>query len=404
MKKERNIYLFTNSFPYGKGESFLANELKNLVDEFQRVIIIPLQSDKGIREIPKNIEVLKPLYSFDTKKCRLRFIYTGIFNFSPFSFALKELRMNKPYTNYLKFWEFMTFLLRFRSALHHLHISPGSQDVLYFYWGNTSVILAPILKSKFHCSIAVRFHGSDLYEEAKVGYIPFRQYVFPAIDQFITVSEFGRRYLLSRYPEWLNEKKVVVSRLGVFDRGINNKQSDGLGIFHLVSCSNLIELKRIDLIIKALQLIDFKIKWTHFGDGPLKTILENQSNVLRPNVEVNWKGHRSNEELIRFYQVTHVDLFLNVSASEGIPVSIMEAMSFGIPAMATNVGGVSELVDEFNGVLLPADLDEKMLANAIISFAVSNCNKKRESAREFWNQHFNADTNYKRLVQIIKEL
>ena len=44
-----------------------------------------------------------------------------------------------------------------------------------------------------------------------------------------------------------------------------------------------------------------------------------------------------------------VDLFLTVSANEGIPVSIMEAQSFGIPVIATDVGGISEIVNNVNG-------------------------------------------------------
>ena len=46
-------------------------------------------------------------------------------------------------------------------------------------------------------------------------------------------------------------------------------------------------------------------------------------------------------------------MFVNVSESEGIPVSIMEALAAGVPVLATDVGGTSELVGENNGILLP---------------------------------------------------
>jgi glycosyltransferase involved in cell wall biosynthesis len=265
-------------------------------------------------------------------------------------------------------------LLRFRVAYKNLQINPKAHDVVYFYWGDKSVMLAPVIKKKFRCKIAVRFHGSDLYEEAKIGYIPFRQYVLPAIDQLITVSDFGHRYILNEYKSQVSDSKILVSRLGVFDHGVNASQSANPGFFHMVSCSNLVELKRINLIIKALSLISFRVKWTHFGDGPLREELHSLCETLPPNIEANWMGHQSNELVISYYKENYIDLFINVSSSEGIPVSIMEAMSFGIPAMATNVGGVSELVNASNGILLQAGLDENMLANSIISL-VKNENK-----------------------------
>ena len=66
-------------------------------------------------------------------------------------------------------------------------------------------------------------------------------------------------------------------------------------------------------------------------------------------------GHYPNEELLRYYGSNHVDLFINTSSTEGVPVSIMEAQSFGIPVIATDTGGVKEVVTEGTGSLLPVD-------------------------------------------------
>jgi glycosyltransferase involved in cell wall biosynthesis len=63
-----------------------------------------------------------------------------------------------------------------------------------------------------------------------------------------------------------------------------------------------------------------------------------------------------------------VDLFLNVSTTEGVPVSIMEAFSAGIPVYATNVGGTSEIVNSGNGKLMDKDLTPEKLAHEIRSF------------------------------------
>lgn len=401
---ERNIYLFTDTFPYGNGETFLMHELKYLAERFTQVFIIPLQSEKGVRETPQNVITLKPLLSFDTKKDRFKFILFGICNISPILFALTEWKVSKPYKNSKKSWEFFTFLLRFRSVYKKLNIKPKTDDIIYFYWGDKSIMLAPVLKRKYSSRIVARFHGSDLYEEVKADYIPFRSCVFPSIDKFITISDYGRQYILNKYPQIVSENKIFVSRLGVFDCGLNLTKSTNARSFHLVSCSNLLNIKRIDLLIRALHLTGLKIKWTHIGDGPLRSTLQTMSCELPGNVEVSWLGQKSNEEVIKFYQENYIDLFINVSSSEGIPVSIMEAMSFGIPAMATDVGGVSELVNNSNGVLLPSKIDEVFLADAIQEFAKKNHVTLRENARKHWEQYFNAEQNYSGFIQFLYEL
>ena len=61
--------------------------------------------------------------------------------------------------------------------------------------------------------------------------------------------------------------KLSVLRLGTTNEfGIPKKNSDR---FVIISCSNIIKIKRIDLIIKSLSLLKFDFKWIHIGDGPL---------------------------------------------------------------------------------------------------------------------------------------
>ena len=93
-----------------------------------------------------------------------------------------------------------------------------------------------------------------------------------------------------------------------------------------------------------------------------------------------------------------MDAFLNVSSSEGIPVSIMEVQSCGIPVIATAVGGVREIVGEKTGVLLSANPSETDIANAISSVTGNDIERSfqfREAIRAHWRKRFNAYTNYR---------
>ncbi|NMC40567.1 MAG: glycosyltransferase, partial [Bacteroidales bacterium] len=80
--------------------------------------------------------------------------------------------------------------------------------------------------------------------------------------------------------------------------------------------------------------------------------------------------------------------FINVSSSEGVPVSVMEALSFGIPVIATDAGGTSEIVNNTNGRLIPVDFDPKDLA-AIIENLVHDEKYQgyRHNARKSWEEN-----------------
>ena len=109
-----------------------------------------------------------------------------------------------------------------------------------------------------------------------------------------------------------------------------------------------------------------------------------------------------------FYTSNPVDIFINTSADEGIPVSIMEALSFGIPIIATRVGGVNEIVDDkINGFLLPSDPEPAMIAEKITEFYFLPDYKKEEMqryAREKWEKNFNAEKNYQEFIAFVLSL
>jgi glycosyltransferase involved in cell wall biosynthesis len=96
---------------------------------------------------------------------------------------------------------------------------------------------------------------------------------------------------------------------------------------------------------------------------------------------------------------------VNVSASEGIPVSIMEAMSAYTPVIATDVDGNGEIVqDQYNGFLLSPDFTNEHLAALIEKCANTNLQPLRQNAYNTWNEKFNAHKNYSNFVKEILSL
>ncbi|PZC52367.1 hypothetical protein LH53_05140 [Mesotoga sp. TolDC] len=90
-----------------------------------------------------------------------------------------------------------------------------------------------------------------------------------------------------------------------------------------------------------------------------------------------------------------VDLFINTSSTEGLPVSIMEAMSFGIPIMATDVGGTSELVTDETGVLIPGNCSPEDVSEALNSISKrSRSTDFRNQVRNAWKSKVNPQENF----------
>ena len=80
-------------------------------------------------------------------------------------------------------------------------------------------------------------------------------------------------------------------------------------------------------------------------------------------------GNVNNNQVIDFYRTNPPHVFINVSSSEGVPVSIMEAISFGIPIIATDVGGNPEIcIENYNGFLLNKDFSNQDLQRMICRF------------------------------------
>lgn len=137
--------------------------------------------------------------------------------------------------------------------------------------------------------------------------------------------------------------------------------------FVLLSCSHCVPVKNLFLICEALSLIsDMRIHWIHFGAGPLLNALrEKAQSIENSNVSCEINGAQDNQYIHTYLSQNHVDAFINVSTSEGIPVTLMEATAYGIPLIATNVGGNAEIVNNNNGILLSNESNAAEVANAI---------------------------------------
>lgn len=393
----KTLYFFTATFPYGFRESFIETEINYLCKSFDHVTIIPLAgSGSPTRSVPENCKVVEPIIQNKLKQ----YLLAG-FNLKLFVAFFEDLFRQKAIFNRYKFKTTIIAYLHttiiFKSpSLREILSQIQGNDIMYFYWGKGSVFIIPFIKS-IKAKKVVRFHGAwDLWEESKSGYAPQRKTILEQIDLIVNISEIGQKYLLDKYDKI--KHKSIISRLGTLDWGESRKSNDGF--IRVLSCSSIIPLKRVHLIYEAIKcLSDKKIEWTHIGDGPLFEDLNNRINNCHTNHKVHLLGRLRNEDVVKYYQNNPVDVFINVSTTEGVPVALMEAISFNVPVIGTNVGGTSEVVTEETGVLLNANPEPQEIADSIKKVVCMKINPK-----QYWCEKFNAEKNYLSLSDLICKL
>jgi glycosyltransferase involved in cell wall biosynthesis len=166
------------------------------------------------------------------------------------------------------------------------------------------------------------------------------------------------------------------------------------------------KIKRIDLLIAALeQLEDFDVEWHHIGKGndhlDIKQYAFNRL-FNKANIRYVLTGDISKKEVYEYLNNNHFDALVNTSSYEGVPVSMMEALSFSIPIIGTNVGGVAEIIDnEKNGFLLSSDPEPDEIIDRLKQlYAMSEEDylMMRQQAYNTWQSRFNAESNYSELI------
>ncbi|MFG6495399.1 glycosyltransferase [Fictibacillus sp. UD] len=409
----KQLVILSSRFPFPPGEEFLETEIKYLCNQFEKVHIIPVNiNDYSVdaRETPSN---------------------TKVFNFTPSPSSLKKTDLMKKLfrDSQGKTWfikECKYFIPKYTSAMFKVANWIGlavqirnqlskilkdnqynlSETVFYSYWlGPSATALAMLKEIEPSIKIISRAHGGDLYAyRHSTPYMPAQKQTVRWLDKVFVISQDGSDYLKKSYPEV--SEKIAVSRLGTRSaEGKSIASSDG--ILRVVSCSNMLPVKRLDLIIDTLKKCKQQIYWSHIGDGPLKEELEKKVHQELPsNIQCEFLGRKKNAEVLKYYQTHPIDLFINVSSSEGIPVSIMEAYSYGIPSFATDVGGTKELVDSNNGKLIEKDFDTEELAKEIDHFASLSVDERasyRTAAYEKWKEDFFSETNYSQFAKLLRE-
>lgn len=167
----------------------------------------------------------------------------------------------------------------------------------------------------------------------------------------------------------INQHNVAPTKIEVIKNAVETKNDFSHfknAVLNILFVGRLVKLKRPDLFVKLASLLEnelpnHKLNFQVAGDGPLRAELEQFAADLKlKQNQVSFLGWQN--EMDEIYR--RADILVLTSEYEGSPNVLLEAMSFSVPAIATNVGGVAEILNASNGFLLEST-DEATIVGAI---------------------------------------
>lgn len=412
------LLLFTTSYPYDYASEypFIHPELKHLLGKFKKIVLVPRVCKGKKVSLPARVEVDEQYAAFlRANSGPINVIRHALHSRIFYSEMQRNQTIPLDPVKLLKLFFFSSnaeLTRQWVTGWIKKRQSNGNGILLYSYWFNHIATGLGLIKQAFPgTKVVSRAHGYDIYEEYYYPYYwPYRNETLENIDWLFFASEAGKMYFCDHYPGFVS--KYETAHLGISDPGFVAQPSKD-NIFRIVSCSAIVSVKRLNLLLDGLAVIAHlrpgqKFEWVHFGDGRDRQTLERKMKQIFPvNISSHLLGYVPNQEILRYYKEHPVDVFVNVSETEGgVPVAIQEAASCGIPVVATSVGGNPEIVSAKNGILLSTSPIPEGIASALLKIWDNplSAAKMRQESRQIWQTSFNADTNYDTFAERLKSI
>ena len=176
------------------------------------------------------------------------------------------------------------------------------------------------------------------------------------------------------------------------------------GEFSFLSCGNLRKVKRMDVLIQAFARAFRdcpKVHLTICGQGEEEGNLRKLIYDLKMENRIELAGIRPREEIAQRLQ--QADCFVLASVSETFGVSYLEALSCGVPVIATRCGGPECFVNEHNGLMVEPD-DVEGLASAMLTMYCNGGSYNRAAIAQEVRNHYSSQAVAARLMEQYEQL
>ncbi len=361
---ERIAYI-TVKAPFGEQETFIITEMLALRDRGVDLLIVPRDSDGELfheeaasltgytLNIPwLSTDIVKRLAAFICRNPRsfFRIIEDTVLKAGRLKTALKNLVV-LPKAIYL------SAVLRDASVSH-----------IHAHWASTPSTMAYVISEITGIPWSFTAHRGDIAEDN----ILRRKC---AAASFVrAIDEGGRREISAVANDPVIEKKILTVHMGVgVPEAVRRPAAGSREVFTILCPANFVPKKGHRYLIECCRLLSARgvgFRCLIAGDGPLREELQAMVEGLPPGCDVRLLGRLPHERLLGMYEEGAVDavvlpsIVTDEGVKEGIPVALIEAMSYGIPVVSTCTGGIPELIGDGSGVMV-GEKDVESLAAVI---------------------------------------
>ena len=352
VRQPRLLYL-ASSFPYGQNDTFFGPEVRELVRQGVDVLAVPVRP-RGPLTTPdaESLSTRKPL--LDGEIARAAF---AEFVRSPTAVAAAFILLfRSPAPNVL-----IRNLAAFPKALwvaHRARTWPA--DHIHAHWAGPPSTVA---------LIASRLSGVPWSFTAHLSDIQARNLLYDKCSSavFVRFIAHAMQRLMRQCAPGVDESKWVVVRLGIELPPARNAPPPSNDPPVVLFAARFDPVKRHAALLEAVATLvgeGERLELWLAGSGRLLPSAQAQAAELGIEGVVRFLGYVSNAEILEWLEAGRVDAVALPSSWEGVPVSLMEALAHGVPAAASDVGGVAELVGDGCGLLVPEG-DQAALVDAI---------------------------------------
>lgn len=402
------IAVISSSAPYGKGESFVIDEVNAIAALGHEVLLIPTQIRRGN---PNRFELHDRVRLCAQASFSFR-VLTGFclyaLRYPMRLFSMFRLVSDKSLCNSLK-----NYLVLPKALWLSKHLGQENIEHIHVHWLTTSATLAMLISRLMGVQWSSTAHRGDIVADNLLE----KKFGDASFIRFISTSGVA----LAKARANIAEKKIHVLHLGVSIPDVEDcVENPHLQFvekpFTIVCPANLAPVKGHHCLLEALAKLKSarKVQLILAGDGDLRDKLSSQTKKTGVQEQVLFKGHVPHSELLSWYRKKLVDLVVLPSLDlgnglhEGIPVSLMEAMSYGIPVISTRTGGIPELLEdeqrhlEFGVMVEGGNSDELACAIDKMVDAVAARKKWAEMGRTRVIESFNQQRTVRALMKLIE--
>lgn len=249
-----------------------------------------------------------------------------------------------------------------------------------------------------------RAHGYDIFDH-RVTYRShyLRRQTFKRLTALYPQSSDGAGYIISQYPFIADKTSVqFLGNTRIYRATNPPADSDEITFCTVARFHPVKRLPQTAALLSRLAAAhpEHRFRWILIGDGSDRPAIEQEREQAPSNLTVELRGQMDNADIQHLYATRHIDFFLLLSSSEGTPIALCEALAYGIPIVASHVGGMpillgSEkpgLVAPGGGITIEPSLDSQACLSALkplIELSGLRC-EMSAAALANWEHNFDA--------------